>query len=194
MKYLPKTRRGEESLNKILNAAIAVIAEKGFNNASISEITSRAGVSHGLFYFYFKNKDELLEELVRRINRDMRHHLTLSTSGLSNRVTIEKRGFEAFFDWMYYNQYLYKILIEAESNNLELYKWHYMKLSERYSQKLLDAMNRGEIAKYDPEVLSFVLMGIADFIAKRYILWVNSKVPRYVVDEVNKILERILSP
>ncbi len=194
MKYSPKTKRGEESLNKILNAAIAVIAEKGFNDASIDEITTRAGVSHGLFYFYFNNKDELLNELVKRINRDMRHYLTLSTAGLPNRILIEKRGFEAFFDWMYYNQYLYKILIEAESNNIELYKWHYMKLSERYSRKLLEAMNRGEIAKYDPEVLSFVLMGIADFIAKRYILWSNNKIPRHVVDEVSKILERILNP
>lgn len=50
MKYSPKTKRGEESLNKILSAAIAVIAEKGFNDASIDEITSRAGVSHGLFF------------------------------------------------------------------------------------------------------------------------------------------------
>lgn len=111
-------------------------------------------------------------ELIKRINKDMRHYLTLSTSGLSDRVSIEKRGgFEAFFDWMYNNQYLYKILIEAESNNIEIYKWHYMKLSERYSMRLVEAMNRNEIARYDPEVLSFALMGIADFIAKRYILW-----------------------
>ena len=194
MRYTPKTKKGEDSLNKIINAAITVIAEKGFNNASIDEITSKAGVSHGLFYFYFRNKDELLAELIRRINRDMRHYLTLSTAGLNNRVLIEKRGFEAFFDWIYYNQYLYKILIEAESNNLELYKWHYMKLSERYSQKLLEAMNKGEIARYNPEVLSFVLMGIADFIAKRYILWTNSKIPEYVINDVNRILERILTP
>ncbi len=37
-------------------------------------------------------------------------------------------------------------------------------------------------------------MGIADFIAKRYILWVDSKIPSYVINEVNRILERILNP
>lgn len=37
-------------------------------------------------------------------------------------------------------------------------------------------------------------MGIADFIAKRYVLWVNSKIPEYVITDVNKIIERILSP
>ncbi len=153
-------------------------------------------MSHGLFYFYFKNKDELLVELVRRINKDMRHYLTTSTADLPNRVEVEKKGgFEAFLEWMRRNKYLYRILIEAESNNIELYKWHYMKLAERYSERLSEAMDRNEIAKHDPEVLSFALMGgIADFIAKRYVLWSDGEVPGSVIKEVSNLLDKLLSP
>jgi Transcriptional regulator len=193
VKYTPKTERGKAKLDKIVEAAIDLIYEKGFNNTSISDITRNAGVSYGSFYFYFNNKDDLLVELVRKINRDLRHYLTESTKGLKDRVSIEKRGFEAFFEWMQKNKKLYKVLIEAEANNLQLYAWHYKKLAERYSQRLKEAMERGEIATYDPEALSFILMGIADFIAKRYILWDGKEVPPTVIKDVEKVLERILS-
>lgn len=194
MKYTPKTRRGQETLDRIMNAAIVLMAKKGFNNTSIDDIVREAEVSHGLFYFYFRNKDELLVKLVEKINREMRHYLTVSTEGYRNRVDVEKAGFRAFFRWMHDNQYLYKVLIEAESNNIEIYKWHYMKIAERYSARLREAMERGEVSKYDPEALAFALMGIADFIAKRYILWPNEKAPESVVNDVERMLEKLLSP
>ena len=45
---------------RILDAAIEVIAEHGFFHARVSEIANRAGVADGTIYLYFKNKDELL--------------------------------------------------------------------------------------------------------------------------------------
>lgn len=45
---------------RILDAAIEVIAEKGFFHSRVSAIADRAGVADGTIYLYFKNKDELL--------------------------------------------------------------------------------------------------------------------------------------
>jgi TetR/AcrR family fatty acid metabolism transcriptional regulator len=45
---------------RILDAAIEVIAEKGFFHSRVSAIAQRAGVADGTIYLYFKNKDELL--------------------------------------------------------------------------------------------------------------------------------------
>ena len=45
---------------RILDAAIEVIAEKGFFHSRVSEIADRAGVADDTIYLYFKNKDELL--------------------------------------------------------------------------------------------------------------------------------------
>ncbi len=42
MKYIPKTERGKAKLNSLLDSVIELIAEKGFNNTSISEITQKA--------------------------------------------------------------------------------------------------------------------------------------------------------
>jgi AcrR family transcriptional regulator len=54
----------EESRQKILAAALEVFAEKGYNGATITEITQRAGVSRGLASYYFPNKHLLVDELL----------------------------------------------------------------------------------------------------------------------------------
>jgi len=49
-----------DKYQRILDAAIEVIAEHGFFHSRVSEIADRAGVADGTIYLYFKNKDELL--------------------------------------------------------------------------------------------------------------------------------------
>ena len=49
-----------DKYQRILDAAIEVIAEHGFFHSRVAEIADRAGVADGTIYLYFKNKDELL--------------------------------------------------------------------------------------------------------------------------------------
>jgi AcrR family transcriptional regulator len=46
----PRTDRGRRTLRAILDAAAAEFGERGFQGASISRITARAGVALGSFY------------------------------------------------------------------------------------------------------------------------------------------------
>lgn len=52
---LAKDRR-----TRILEAAAAVLGEKGYERATMKEIAIRAGIAPGTIYLYFKNKRELL--------------------------------------------------------------------------------------------------------------------------------------
>ncbi len=56
----PPQGRSPEKYQRILDAAIAVIAEKGFFNSRVAEIAERAGVADGTVYLYFKNKEQIL--------------------------------------------------------------------------------------------------------------------------------------
>ena len=51
----------------VLDAALDLIAERGFHNTPMSLITKRSGVSTGIIYHYFENKDNLIQELYRHI-------------------------------------------------------------------------------------------------------------------------------
>jgi len=52
--------RGGDKYQRILDAAIAVIAEKGFHNSRVSDIADRANVADGTIYLYFKSKEQIL--------------------------------------------------------------------------------------------------------------------------------------
>ena len=56
--------RGSDKYQRILDAAVAVFAEKGFFFARISDIAERADVADGTVYLYFKNKDEILASAI----------------------------------------------------------------------------------------------------------------------------------
>ena len=61
---LPGANRGTEKYQRILDAAVAVFAEKGFFVSRISDIAERANVADGTVYLYFKNKDEILASAI----------------------------------------------------------------------------------------------------------------------------------
>jgi TetR/AcrR family transcriptional regulator, fatty acid metabolism regulator protein len=52
--------RDPEKYQRILEAAVDVIAERGFFSARVSDIANRAGVADGTIYLYFKNKEQIL--------------------------------------------------------------------------------------------------------------------------------------
>jgi TetR/AcrR family acrAB operon transcriptional repressor len=66
----PKTRRideiGEESRRRILDAAEALFAEKGFDRTSFVDIAERSGISRGSIPWHFQNKDGMLIATVER--------------------------------------------------------------------------------------------------------------------------------
>ncbi len=50
---------GVDRRQQILEAALAVFAEQGFDGATTKDIAARAEVTHGLIYFYFESKEDL---------------------------------------------------------------------------------------------------------------------------------------
>jgi len=62
----PRQARSRETLDRILDAAETLVADKGFDDATIAEIVRRAGSSVGAFYARFHDKDGLLYALYER--------------------------------------------------------------------------------------------------------------------------------
>ena len=62
-----RLRRVEPAARRqaILDAALSVFAEHGFEAARLDDVAERAGVAKGTLYLYFHDKEALFEELVR---------------------------------------------------------------------------------------------------------------------------------
>lgn len=59
----------EARRQQILDAAVKVFAEKGFDRATIADVARAAGVAEGSIYNYFKNKGDLLVSIPHRVIR-----------------------------------------------------------------------------------------------------------------------------
>ena len=53
-------RRPDDRPNEILDAALAVFAERGYRNTRLEHVGEAAGVTKGTIYHYFANKEDLL--------------------------------------------------------------------------------------------------------------------------------------
>ena len=62
---IPKRARGRERVAKLLQAATAVFAEKGYEAATMTEIAARAGAPIGSLYQFFPVKEVLADTLVQ---------------------------------------------------------------------------------------------------------------------------------
>jgi len=61
-----RKRRPEARPDEILDAALSVFTDAGFDRAKAGEVAQRAGVSKGTVYLYFDTKQAMLEALVEQ--------------------------------------------------------------------------------------------------------------------------------
>ena len=174
---VPVTPRGEATRRRILDAAEEVFGESGYYEASISEITRRAGVAQGTFYLYFHSKREIFVELVEDVGKRLRAATTAAITGASGRIEAERRGFAAFFAFTAAHSRIYHIVQEAERVAPEAAHAYYRRISAGYERGLSAAMREGEVASANPEALAYALMGVAHFIALRWVIWPQQSAP-----------------
>lgn len=114
--------RGQRTLRKLLDAGISVFSAKGYHAARVDDIVKAARTSHGTFYLYFANKEELFAALVADVAGEV--------AGLSEElsdVTPDEAGRAALRAWLarfadLYEHYgpVIRTWTEAESNQVDV--------------------------------------------------------------------------
>lgn len=56
---MPRQPRAVETRQKIIDAAVELFAEKGYAETGLNDLTARAGVTTGAFYYHFTSKEAL---------------------------------------------------------------------------------------------------------------------------------------
>ena len=186
----PRTARGERTLRKILDAALAEFGELGFGEASIVGITRRAKVALGTFYTYFDSKDEVFRALVQDMSGRVREHVAPSLSGASDALDGERRALAAFLRFAAENKQVYRIIDEAEFVDPAGFRAHYENTAARIVARLEQGVARGEL-RGDPsaiagEVIAWALMGANVFLGLRFAVWGDDD-----SEEVARIVDRL---
>lgn len=90
---MPKSKEEYDKLKedrkaKIVNAALKVFCEKGYDSATIDDIMKKSGYSHGLFYHYFKTKKEIFDEVIH-LHRE--HRLIKTNDEIEKAISYKEK-------------------------------------------------------------------------------------------------------
>jgi len=78
----PKRERGRQRVAAIMDAAVEVFSEKGYDAATMTEIAARSSTAIGSLYRFFPSKEALAQALLRRYAQ----HVSASLSELAEQV------------------------------------------------------------------------------------------------------------
>ena len=60
--------------NELLDGAQKLFVEKGYAKTTVNDILNVHGLSKGVFYYYFKSKEEVMDAIIQRMVDDMAVH------------------------------------------------------------------------------------------------------------------------
>jgi AcrR family transcriptional regulator len=91
-----KVSKSEETRGRILEAALLVFRERGFEKATMREIATEAGVAVGAAYYYFDSKDAIVMAFYERSQGEMHAGIEAALDGAKSlearlRVIIETK-------------------------------------------------------------------------------------------------------
>jgi AcrR family transcriptional regulator len=190
----PKTQRGRDTRNKLLDAAEKEFGERGYHDAAISGITQRASVALGTFYVYFESKEEIFRALVTHMGNLTRTWIHERVAESQDRLTVERQGIEAFMEFVRRHGNLYQIISEAQFVAEDAYRDYYTGFAESYRQNLERAAGDGEIRRGNYEVWAWALVGMSVFLGMRFAVWDDTRSAKDMADAVADLIGSGMSP
>jgi TetR/AcrR family fatty acid metabolism transcriptional regulator len=158
----------------IRQAAIAVIAERGFHEAVIGMIASRAGVSVGTVYNYFASKDEILSHIfeVEYRKRLAFFESVKSDPQLEPLEQVEKI-LRFHFAELKANRDLAALLVREKSLPRacrEPGAVRFRGLPQLLAEVLRDGIEEGSLRPHEPDIVAPCLMGAIDAAVAQFVM------------------------
>ena len=148
----------------LLNVATNLFYQKGYPNTTIREIGQKAGISNSIIYHYFKNKEEMLFEIIQVSSTDLIDALVKIQQGIKDPVECLKEMLKTHMvAWCLKRKKETKIIVaddywltgkRREANRAtqrQIYKLYLNKLEELSRKRLLKPV--------DLKVLAFTIFG-----------------------------------
>lgn len=146
---------------KILNAALKLFAEHGFQNTSTANISKKAGVATGTLFIYFASKDELINALYKESKQQMGESLKDGFPQDGSTYDKLKHLWSKVNIWALNNADAFSFIHMFSSSPLisNLTREEVQSSAAFAMQSIKDGMKRGEIANISIDLFNNVLDG-----------------------------------
>ncbi len=157
------TSEKSDKHQRILDAALTLFHQKGYEPVSLDEIAREAGIAKGTLYLYFRDKDDLFSSAIRHVLHITEETLLAAIEGIADPFQMLERAARANLEMYAQHRRFFGLFFIISnptlvSNRRELFRemMHSQQaLLERLAQMLRDAQKRGLIqAGFDPRELA----------------------------------------
>jgi TetR/AcrR family transcriptional regulator, fatty acid metabolism regulator protein len=167
--------RNGDKRARIIDAAVAVFAEKGFHAARVSDVAKRAGVADGTIYLYFKNKEDLLLSLFEDKMAGLIADLDAAWTGIDDPLARMRAYAQHHFRQLAAHPELAQVLqVELRQSHKFFRDYRPEKLWEylgAFRAQVEEAQRRGLVrAEVDPFLSMWAIFGALDEISIQWVL------------------------
>jgi AcrR family transcriptional regulator len=156
--------QGRETLRKLLDAGMVVFDRRGYHAARVDDIVKVARTSHGTFYLYFANKEDLFWALLSDVSEEM-----IALSASLGAVSPGRKGYDDLRTWLDRFVELYtrfapviRAWTEAETDTTEMGAFGTDLLS-RFARRLGDRIREVDSQPgLDPDIASLAMVALIE--------------------------------
>lgn len=170
----PQTKKAKEKFEKIIAAADQEFFDKGYEKASIANITAAANMAVGTFYLYFKDKLSLYHYILFDYQDRIKRYINARIGNCQNRYEKERVGLMAWLEFINENPHTYNIIWQSLFIDKTLFKDYYSKFAASYKRGL--QKDADQLIDIDYETLAFTLMGTSSFLGLKTLIYDGEKI------------------
>ena len=182
----------EDKKQKILDTAAKLFAKKGFENTTTRDICKATGMSHAMIYYYFEDKETVLNEILEDILSDglkQIRKIAQSSKSLKEKLTAITHMYARYhvvkIDKMKVFVHDQKSLKPAHKKKVNAYQREYLDILEDLLNKL---KNENAIVDLDTKAAAFTFFGMVHWAYR----WYDPR-GKIKPDELSEIINKIFT-
>jgi AcrR family transcriptional regulator len=182
--------QGRKTMRKLLDAGMVVFERRGYHAARVDDIVKVAKTSHGTFYLYVSNKEDLFRALLADVARE----LTDLAESLPDKIAPGADGYAALREWIarfidIYDHYgpVIRAWTEAETEDSDLGRLG-NEVTGEFAGAIIGRLSNAAVDVANPQLAAMAAIAMIE----RFNYYVQSRDVKAERDEVLDTLTAIL--
>lgn len=170
------TSKRATARDRIMRAAEALFAERGFEATSIGEIALRAHVNRALLYYYFEHKEDLYHQLLQEGVEKLRAAVLTAINTTTSARDAVRTFLQGYLQLAHHNpglvRIVYREIVGAQRGDEQSQSLvrQFMQTIAQMEQVLQRGIHNGELIPHDTSKSVYLLLGMVNvFVTLAYL-------------------------
>jgi AcrR family transcriptional regulator len=152
----------------LLDVALAVFGDRGFDGTTMSELAREAGVTKPVLYQHFSSKRELFLEVVADVGGRLREEVAMATSYADRPRHQVEAGFAAYFRFVSTDKNAFKLLTAVLTGRDPEFRAAVQGVEEAMAETVAELIYAGLTPEHR-SLIAHALVGMAESASRRWI-------------------------